>query len=80
MSRSWAELLGEADALPDPDGERRGLFSRLRESLGKSRRALAEQLAAVAFDPGDDAAWERLETWSQLVAEALGLRVGHPAG
>src|SRR5437588_1175022 len=61
MPRSWAELLGEADAVPEPEGERAGLFSRLRDSLSKSRRALTEQLAVAAFDPGDDLAWERLE-------------------
>jgi fused signal recognition particle receptor len=33
----------------------------MRESLSKSRRALTEQLATAAFDPGDDEAWERLE-------------------
>ncbi|HLY93854.1 MAG TPA: signal recognition particle-docking protein FtsY [Gaiellaceae bacterium] len=37
------------------------MFSRLRDSLSKSRRALTEQLAAAAFDPGDDLSWERLE-------------------
>jgi fused signal recognition particle receptor len=61
MSRSWGELLGEDDAVPQPDEERSGVFARLRESLGKSRRALVGQLAAVAFDPDDQAAWERLE-------------------
>jgi fused signal recognition particle receptor len=33
----------------------------LRDSLSKSRRALTEQIAVAAFDPGDDLAWERLE-------------------
>src|ERR671932_946977 len=61
MARSWGELLGEADARPEPEERRAGLFARLRDSLGKSRRALTEQLAAAAFDPADDAAWERLE-------------------
>jgi fused signal recognition particle receptor len=61
MPRSWAELLGEADAAPEPEGERAGLFSRLRDSLSKSRRALTEQIQAAAFDPSDDLAWERLE-------------------
>src|SRR2546429_971558 len=37
------------------------MFSRLRDSLSKSRRALTEQIQAAAFDPGDDLAWERLE-------------------
>jgi fused signal recognition particle receptor len=60
MSRSWSELLGEADAGP-PEAERAGMFSRLRESLSKSRRALTEQLQVAAFDPGDELSWERLE-------------------
>ena len=60
MSRTWAELLG--DAVTDADEpERTGLFGRMRESLAKSRRALTAELAAAAFDAGDDAAWERLE-------------------
>src|SRR6266702_6574256 len=61
MARSWAQLLGEAGAAPEPEAQRAGMFSRLRDSLSKSRRALAEQLQAAAFDPGDDLAWERLE-------------------
>jgi len=61
MPRSWGELLGVADAAPEPEEQRTGRFARLRDSLAKSRRALTEQLAAAAFDPGDDLAWERLE-------------------
>jgi fused signal recognition particle receptor len=61
LPRSWAQLLGEDDAQPDPEADRAGLFSRLRDSLSKSRRALTAELAAATFDPGDDAAWERLE-------------------
>jgi fused signal recognition particle receptor len=61
MARSWGELLGEEGAQPEPEADRAGLFSRLRDSLSKSRRALTAELAAAAFDPGDDAAWERLE-------------------
>jgi fused signal recognition particle receptor len=61
MARSWAELLGEPDAAPERSEERAGRFARLRESLSKSRRALTEQIAVAAFDPGDDLAWERLE-------------------
>jgi fused signal recognition particle receptor len=48
-----------------------GFFSRLRDSLGKSRRALTEQIAATAFDPADDAAWERLE--EALIAADVGV-------
>ena len=61
MPRSWGELLGEEGARPEPEAERAGLFSRLRDSLSKSRQALTAELASAAFDPGDDAAWERLE-------------------
>ena len=61
MARSWSELLGEANAAPEPEAERVGRFARLRESLSKSRRALTEQIAAAAFDPTDALAWERLE-------------------
>ena len=61
MARSWGELLGEAGAPPEPEAERAGRFSRLRDSLSKSRRALTEQLAVAAFDPGDSLSWERLE-------------------
>src|SRR5438105_8305977 len=61
MPRSWSQLLGEENAQPEPEAERAGLFSRLRDSLSKSRRALTAELASAAFDPGDDAAWERLE-------------------
>jgi fused signal recognition particle receptor len=61
VPRSWSELLGEEGAAPEPEAERAGLFSRLRDSLSKSRRALTEQIQAAAFDPGDDLAWERLE-------------------
>jgi fused signal recognition particle receptor len=72
MARSWAELLGEADAQPESEDERAGFFGRLRDSLGKSRRALTQQLAAAAFDPADDEAWERLE--EALIAADVGVR------
>ena len=38
-----------------------GWFSRLRENLRRSSRALAQGLAEVAFDPQDAGVWERLE-------------------
>jgi len=71
MSRTWADLLGEPGEGREEEEERAGLFSRLRDSLGKSRRALTEQLALDSFDPGDDAAWERLE--EALIASDVGV-------
>jgi fused signal recognition particle receptor len=72
MSRTWAELLGEpVEGGRDDDEERAGFFSRLRDSLGKSRRALTEQLALEAFDAADDEAWERLE--EALIAADVGV-------
>jgi fused signal recognition particle receptor len=73
MSRTWGELLGDAEAAEEQeDVERTGFFGRLRDSLGKSRRALTEQIAAAAFDPTDDEAWERLE--EALIAGDVGVR------
>jgi fused signal recognition particle receptor len=71
MSRSWSELLGEPEARPEPAAQGAGFFTRLRDSLGKTRRALTSQLAAAAFDPGDDEAWERLE--EALIAADVGV-------
>ena len=72
MPRSWSELLGEEDAQPEPEEARGGLFSRLRDSLGKSRRALTQEIASAAFDPGDELAWERLE--EALIRGDVGVR------
>src|SRR2546423_13776458 len=71
MARSWAELLGddEPGARGGDDGP--GFFGRLRDSLGKSRRALTEELALGTFDPADDASWERLE--QALIAADVGV-------
>jgi fused signal recognition particle receptor len=71
MSRSWSDLLGDAEEPTGVEAERTGFFGRLRDSLGKSRRALTEQLALQAFDPADDEAWERLE--EALIAADVGV-------
>ena len=72
MTRTWAEALGDGDrGVAEPEEERVGFFSRLRDSLGRSRRALVGQLAAAAFDPDDDEAWERLE--EALIAADVGV-------
>ncbi len=72
MSRSWGQLLGDTDAPAESEAEQRGFMGRLRESLGKSRRALTEQLQVAAFDPADDASWERLE--EALIYADVGVR------
>jgi fused signal recognition particle receptor len=72
VSRTWAELLGDEEHTEVDEQERTGFFSRLRDSLGKSRRALTEQIAAAAFDPADEEAWERLE--EALIAGDVGVR------
>jgi fused signal recognition particle receptor len=64
-------LLGEPDAAPEPEAARAGLFSRLRDSLSKSRRALTEEIAVTTFDPADTASWERLE--EALIAADVGV-------
>jgi fused signal recognition particle receptor len=71
MARSWGEFLGDTDTSDETPDEQSGFMSRLRDSLGKSRRALTEQIAAAAFDPGDDEAWERLE--EALIAADVGV-------
>jgi len=72
MARSWGELLGEENAAPEPEEQRGRFFSRLRDSLSKSRRALTEQIAATAFDPSSEADWERLE--EALIMGDVGVR------
>jgi len=72
VARSWPELLGDDSAPAESAEEQRGFFSRLRDSLGKSRRALTEQLQVAAFDPQDDASWERLE--EALIYADVGVR------
>src|SRR5437763_6593837 len=72
MARSWGQLLGDSDAPAETAETQRGFFGRLRESLGKSRRALTEQLQVAAFDPADDASWERLE--EALIYADVGVR------
>src|SRR5690242_12822213 len=72
MSRSWSQLLGEENAEPEEEEQRGRFFSRLRDSLGKSRRALTEQIAATAFDPSNEGDWERLE--EALIMGDVGVR------
>ncbi len=67
MATSWQEIFdlgsresANASAAEDPEA-RRGVFRRLRESLSKSRQALAEEISASVFDRIDEETWERLE-------------------
>src|SRR5882672_12919828 len=72
MPRSWGQLLGDSDAPVETEAQQRGFMGRLRDSLGKSRRALTEQLQLAAFDLADDASWERLE--EALIYADVGVR------
>src|SRR5512133_3145149 len=67
---TWSALLGDEERVEEQEAEP-GFFGKLRDSLGKSRRALTGQLAAAAFDPADDEAWERLE--EALIAADVGV-------
>ncbi|HWM62562.1 MAG TPA: signal recognition particle-docking protein FtsY [Solirubrobacterales bacterium] len=68
MATSWQEILDLGERSPAPvaaesegEGESRGVFRRLRESLSKSRQALVEEISASLFDRIDEETWERLE-------------------
>ena len=69
MPTSWQDILDlgarERDARLAPRRpaatRARGVFRRLRESLSKSRQALAEEISASLFERLDDETWERLE-------------------
>jgi fused signal recognition particle receptor len=68
MTTSWQEMIdlgsrasANASTAAEPGAERHGVFKRLRESLSKSRQALAEEISASLFDRIDDETWERLE-------------------
>jgi fused signal recognition particle receptor len=72
VTRTWGELLGDGGSPAEAEAaERAGFFGRLRDSLSKSRRALTQELVAAAFDPTDEAAWERLE--EALIAGDVGV-------
>jgi fused signal recognition particle receptor len=74
VTRTWSSFLGDEETSALEAEERgRGWFSRLRESLTESRRALTSELASAVFDPGDEEVWERIEE------ALLGADVGVPA-
>jgi fused signal recognition particle receptor len=69
MATTWQEIvdLGARQSAvavaveEEAPEQRRGVFRRLRESLSKSRQALAEEISASLFDRIDDETWELLE-------------------
>src|ERR1700709_104421 len=69
MATSWQEMIDlgsrePANVAPPAEAEpeqRGGGFRRRRESLSKSRQALAEEISASVFEKIDDETWELLE-------------------
>ena len=68
MPREWRELFITGEAGSAGAGEeaeqpekRKGLFRRLRESMGKTRQALGSEIQATLFGALDEETWERLE-------------------
>src|SRR2546430_7642953 len=70
MTASWRETFDLGNrVVPEGGGEEaeggeeepQGVFRRLRESLSRSRQALAEEISASLFDRIDEETWERLE-------------------
>jgi fused signal recognition particle receptor len=62
----WEQLIGDGENRDAPgreaeEGSRGGMLARLRESLRKSRQALAAELSSSLFDQIDESTWERLE-------------------
>jgi fused signal recognition particle receptor len=72
---AWDEILlglaPPAEPRSEPEERRGGFFSRLRENLRRSSRALAQGLNELAFDPSDAGVWERLE--ELLIAADVGV-------
>src|SRR3954470_21215633 len=68
MARDWRELFitdnGASPTAPEADEpeKRRGFFRRLRQSMSKTRQALAAEVQATLFEGDlDEQTWERLE-------------------
>jgi fused signal recognition particle receptor len=72
MAREWTELFitdepaaGVAASGGEPpaavEEKRRGMFSRLRENLRKTRQALGAEIQATLFEEVNEETWERLE-------------------
>ncbi|HEX4671211.1 MAG TPA: signal recognition particle-docking protein FtsY [Solirubrobacteraceae bacterium] len=68
MARDWRDLFivdgapaPEAQAAPEAQQRRGGMFRRLRENLRKTRQALTSEIQATLFEELNDETWERLE-------------------
>ena len=64
MATSWREAfdLGDREvAAEEPQGERAGVFRRLREGLSRSRQALTAELSASFTERIDGSTWEGIE-------------------
>jgi fused signal recognition particle receptor len=69
MARDWRDLFivdgapppASAEAAPETQERRRGMFRRLRENLRKTRQALTSEIQATLFEDLSDETWERLE-------------------
>lgn len=81
MATTWADVF-ETGRPPGARSEgegteaepaRKGAFARLRESLSRSRRALASEIGASLFEKIDASTWERLE--EALVMADVGVTV-----
>ncbi|MFL5956211.1 MAG: signal recognition particle-docking protein FtsY [Solirubrobacterales bacterium] len=77
MARDWPELfitngVDPTETVEQPLRERRGFFSRLRDNMVKTRRALSAEVQASLFEDLDEQSWERLE--EALIAADVGAR------
>jgi fused signal recognition particle receptor len=63
MATDWAHAfdLGDGAAPEVAEEDRAGMFSRLREGLSRSRKALGAELSASFTGPIEDETWEQIE-------------------
>ena len=67
MSYNWSQVFlgvgadASVTAAVQEEEKKRGWFRSLRDGLSKSRKALAQQFAAILGDRFDDDVWERIE-------------------
>jgi fused signal recognition particle receptor len=64
--REWSELFVGLDAdggssVAVAEEKKSGWMGRLKDNLSRSRQAMVQQIAVVAFDPADSSTWERIE-------------------